>query len=74
MDESAEALVLAEALAAIDAGEDIRIVVDRYPALKEQLLSYVEIAQRLRGSRDAAPMPPFPAESLRRRLRAEGAI
>lgn len=74
MEESAEALALAQVLEAVEAGEDAADVLDRYPALRGELLPYVQIAQQLRGSRDAVPMPPFPAESLRKRLRAAGAI
>ncbi len=74
MEESAVALVLSEVLEAVEAGVDLEDVLDRYPALREDLLPYVQIARRLLDSRDAVSMPPFPAESLRKRLRAAGAI
>ncbi|MCH8813901.1 MAG: hypothetical protein IH957_02210 [Chloroflexi bacterium] len=74
MEESALALALAKVLEAVEAGEDAADVLDRYPALRGELLPYVQVAKKLRDSRDAAPMPPFPAESLRERLRAAGAI
>ena len=74
MQESAEALALARVLEAVEAGEDAENVLDRYPALRDVLLPYVQIAQRLRDSRDSVGMPTFPAESLRERLRAADAI
>lgn len=74
MQESAEALALARVLEAVEAGEDAEDVLDRYPALRDVLLPYVQIAKRLRDSRDSVRTPPFPAESLRERLRAAGAI
>ena len=74
MEESAKALILAKALEAVEAGEDAEDVLDRYPALRGILLPYVQMARSLRDSRDAVEMPRFPAESLRKRLRAAGAI
>ena len=74
MEDSALALVLSEVLEAVEAGGDAEDVLERYPALRDDLLPYVQIARRLVNSRDAVSMPPFPAESLRRRLRAAGAI
>lgn len=74
MEESAKALILTEVLEAIEGGEDAEVVLDRYPALRGILLPYVQIAQSLRDSRDSVQMPPFPAESLRERLRAAGVI
>lgn len=74
MEESATALILARVLEAVEAGEDVEDELDRYPALRGILLPYVQMARRLRDSRDSVEMPPFPAESLRERLRAAGAI
>ena len=74
MEESALALVLSKVVEAVEAGGDPEDVLDRYPALREELLPYVQIARRLLDSRDTASMPPFPAESLRKRLKAAGAI
>jgi len=74
MEESAKALILAEALEAVEGGEDVEVVLDRYPALRGILSPTVEMALRLRDARDSVQMPPFPAESLRKRLRAAGAI
>ncbi len=74
MEEAAKALILAKALEAVEAGHDAEEVLDRYPALRGILLPYVQMARRLYDSRDSVLMPPFPAESLKRRLRAAGAI
>lgn len=74
MEESAKALVLSEALEAVEAGLDPEDVLDRYPDLREDLLPYVQIVRRMVDSRDTVSMPPFPAESLTRRLREAGAI
>ena len=74
MEDSAKALVLSEVLEAVEAGADPEDVLDRYPALREDLLPYVQMVRRLVDSRDVVSMPPFPAESLRKRLRAAGAI
>lgn len=74
MEESAKALILARVLEAVEAGEDAEAELDRYPALRGILLPYVQMARRLHDSRDSAQMPPFPAESLGKRLRAAGAI
>ncbi len=74
MEESAKALILARVLEAVEAGAEVEEELDRYPALRGILLPYVQMARRLRDSRDSVVMPPFPAESLRKRLSAAGAI
>lgn len=74
MEESAKALVLAEVLEMIEEGGDPEDVLDRYPALRDGLIPYVQIARRLLDSRHSVWMPPFPAKSLRKRLQTAGAI
>jgi hypothetical protein len=74
MDESALSLVLCKCVEAIEAGDGLEEVLQRYPALSGELRPLLVTAARLYATRDEAYVPPFPDASLRLLFRAAGVM
>jgi hypothetical protein len=74
MEEDTLAIVLSKCVEALEAGDDLEPVLQRYPALSDELRPLLATAVRLYAARDAAYVPPFPDVSLRRRFREAGAM
>lgn len=74
MDEAALSLVLCKCVEAIEAGDGLEDVLQRYPALSGELRPLLTTAARLYATRDEVYVPPFPDASLRRRFRAAGVM
>lgn len=74
MDEAALSLVLCKCVEALEAGDGLEEVLQRYPALSAELRPLLATASRLYAARNDAYVPPFPDASLRRRFRAAGVL
>lgn len=74
MDEAAISLVLCNCVEALEAGDSLEDVLQRYSAPSGELRPLLATAARLYATRGEAYVPPFPDASLRRRFRAAGVM
>lgn len=69
MEEDTLAIVLSKCVDALKAGNSLERVLERYPALSDELRPLLATAARLYATRGEAYVPPFPDARLRQRFR-----
>lgn len=74
MEEDTLAIVLSKCVEALEAGDDLEQVLERYPALDGELRSLLATAAQLYAARNEALVPPFPDARLRQRFRQAGVM